>query len=507
MKGNDFKPGRERAVRLLLTMSLMSFFASCVYMKMNPPPDVNKADHGHDTEETLTCWLANAANMLAGAGYGTGNTVRYRADTIYKQMASEFAVDQNHIPSGWTDAAIEWWIGSANNRWPDNPYKYVDIVGYKDPKPWENAYGPRIIGNLLRKCAFVGTSIEMVEGVMEGGWGHAITVWGDEIYSPNDSMLNTNPRTVRVTDSEPYKERLIQDYSYDAYENPNPEGTNEGPGWYINYFQTTHPYIKHIIVLHPVDRTNLQDPVKKVIGSYSIHQTSRQDATDLHYKILSDTEILSYNTIITSTTENDPTIIESKPERKELDVTWDLSDAPVPECNWVVITTELILPNNAAMEYSDVHFTYQTSARTDAFPWLLWQLQTQPLENAEAIPNVTGGYVIGSFDICEGPEPIPDQAPIAKYRFIHRYPYNKSPDKHQFVLSGKEGFHIENVRFGHSYGILDSEELWEFEDWNTEISPDTYSLGKDPIQIPIIWERKLTYPRGETSTGKIPIIK
>ena len=59
--------------------------------------------------------------------------------------------------------------------------------------------------------------------------------------------------------------------------------------------------------------------------------------------------------------------IEGDPERKKLDVTWDLSDTPVPECSWMHITTELILPEDAPMEYSDVHFACQTSAGVGLF--------------------------------------------------------------------------------------------------------------------------------------------
>jgi hypothetical protein len=475
-------------------------------MKMSPPPDVNKEDHGHEDEPT--CWLANAANMLAGAGYGNGNTVQKRADEIYLQMIQNFQDDNGNIPTGWTDAAIEWWIGEVGQTvWPENPYKFWDIKGTKDPKPWDDINGLKIIGNHMRQCNFIGVSINLVSGVVEGGWGHAFTAWGDEIFKVKTPDLNTNPQTIRATDSEPYKEGLVQVYEYDDYENPNPGGTNEGLGWYLNYFQSTHPYIKHIIILHPIDKFTYPGPIKKVIGSYSIHQNNPQEATDLHYQIISDAEILSYNTNITSTTENFPSIIESQPERKKLDVTWDLSDEPVPECHWIIITTELILPEEAPMEYSDVHFTYPTSGGAVVFPWLSWEVQTQTLENAETIPNVTGGYIIGSFDISVGSEHIPDQRPIAQYRFIHRYPYNKSPNEHLFTLAGKEGFHIKNVRFGHSYGILNTEELWEFNDWNTEKSPEIYPLSRDPIGIPIIWERKLTYPQGETSTGKIPLIK
>jgi len=58
------------------------------YCKLANPPDVEK-DGGPGSD--LTCWLATAANMLAGAGYGTdGNTVQERAEEIYGQLKAEF---------------------------------------------------------------------------------------------------------------------------------------------------------------------------------------------------------------------------------------------------------------------------------------------------------------------------------------------------------------------------------------------------------------------------------
>jgi hypothetical protein len=54
------------------------------YAETGPlPPDANKPATGAD----ISCWLATAANMLAGAGYGTsGNTVQERAEEIYTQF-------------------------------------------------------------------------------------------------------------------------------------------------------------------------------------------------------------------------------------------------------------------------------------------------------------------------------------------------------------------------------------------------------------------------------------
>ena len=56
------------------------------YKKIDPPPDANKA--GPATDDT--CWLATAANMLAGAGYGNGPDVQARAEEIYDQLKTHF---------------------------------------------------------------------------------------------------------------------------------------------------------------------------------------------------------------------------------------------------------------------------------------------------------------------------------------------------------------------------------------------------------------------------------
>jgi hypothetical protein len=61
--------------------------ARAEYKKIDPPPDANKVTTGSDD----TCWLATAANMLAGAGYGYGNNVQEQADSIYTQLKTHFA--------------------------------------------------------------------------------------------------------------------------------------------------------------------------------------------------------------------------------------------------------------------------------------------------------------------------------------------------------------------------------------------------------------------------------
>jgi hypothetical protein len=55
------------------------------YLKIDPPPDVDK------NHPDLTCWIATAANMLAGAGYGpAGLNDQQRAEAIYNQLRIQF---------------------------------------------------------------------------------------------------------------------------------------------------------------------------------------------------------------------------------------------------------------------------------------------------------------------------------------------------------------------------------------------------------------------------------
>lgn len=59
------------------------------WQRMANPPDVDK-DYPN-----MTCWLATAANMLAGAGYGVGDPYdpQARAEAIYQQLVAQFGTD------------------------------------------------------------------------------------------------------------------------------------------------------------------------------------------------------------------------------------------------------------------------------------------------------------------------------------------------------------------------------------------------------------------------------
>lgn len=479
--------------RSVLALALLAL-TSCVYMKMNPPPDVDKA---LPIVNDNSCWMATAANMLAGAGYGDGATVQQRADDIYGDMVAQFGIAN----SGWTDTALNWWLGSANNTWSDNPYTVTTVYGNKSPKnPWANATGARFIGNELRRCQFVGLSISWpTAGTSIGSGGHAITSWGDH---SGRGTLTSNPGRVRVTDSDRDTGGDVQSYRYDAYTDPNPAGPNEGNGWYFDY-DNNHPYIKHIITLCSTDDPSDAILTQKVVGSYKVHQQKATAATDLHYQVGTDVDILSYKTMVTWPAENPPDITESQPQRRELEVDWDFTEEPVPQCTWVTITTEFILPRWNSIWYRNVHFTYPDGTLAAELPSIEWTMTTPEVEGAASIRNVTGGHVVGAFELVST-NPAAER-PAGEYRFVHEYSFDQDPEQHEIELRGRPGFQVTNVRFGHSYGYLDTEGLWSFSDWMTEDS-ETYSLGEEPVRISIDWEGRLPYPEGEDIFQAVPEI-
>ena len=92
------KPRHAMAVALC---GVALFAVGCSgYMKMNPPPDTDKVSLAGNN----SCYLATAANMLAGAGYGDGASVQARATDIYGDLTGHFGIANG----GWTDTALTW---------------------------------------------------------------------------------------------------------------------------------------------------------------------------------------------------------------------------------------------------------------------------------------------------------------------------------------------------------------------------------------------------------------
>jgi hypothetical protein len=85
------------------------------------------------------------------------------------------------------------------------------------------------------------------------------------------------------------------------------------------------------------------------------------------------------------------------------------------------------------------------------FPGFGWNIITANLENTN-IPDITGGYVIGSFDVVDlaGPTQL-----VGEYRFVHQYPPTQDPEQHMFVFRTPQDqsnceYVATNFRFGHT---------------------------------------------------------
>jgi hypothetical protein len=456
------------------------------FMAMDPPPDSDKPLPVPAGDQS--CWMHNAANMLAGAGYGNGTTVQARSDDIFANMNTQYGTANG----GWPSAAMQWWLASPHNTWTNNPYTVVTTYGNTNCAPWANANGAMDLGNELRQANMAGIAIRWPQTGTGCSGGHAITPWGDD--NTSIQQLTANPGGVRVTDSDTDNGGDVQAYTYDAYTNPNPGGPNEGNGWYFNAYGGNHPYIIDIVTLSPTIGPSGPDSVR-VTGCYQIQQTSEQEASDLHYRVGTDVDILSYRTWL-DWTEGPPTITENQP-RRELIVDWDLSGNKIPKGTWVTICTEFIESNWNSISYQEVHFTYPDGMATK-FPDLAWTMETPIIDKAEAIPNVTGGYVIGNFDIYDSNASISTE-PVARYRFVHQYLYNQSPESHTFQLTGTPGFVFANSRFTHSYGYPTLLELWRLEKFmslGSDLGIEQIILGDRPVIIPINWKGRLPYPEG-----------
>lgn len=476
---------------LLLAALLLGAAPGCAYMRMNPPPDADKTFLAANN----SCYLATAANLLAGAGYGTGTTVQQRSDDIYGQLIAQFGT----VNGGWTDAAMSWWLSSANNTWTTNPYTVVTVHGNKSPKnPWADANGAQTIGNELRANNLVGLSISWpVAGPTVGSGGHAITAWGDEVGSSR-THISANTTTVRLTDSDSEAGGDVQVYDYDAFASPNPGGANEGNGWYIDY-DPNHPYIKHIVTLAPTTSPAGKANAQRVVGSYKIQQTNEVAATDLHYTVQTDTTVLSYFTSVDVAGAGTPAITEQQP-RRGIVVDWTF-EKPVPAGTWVTIDTEFILPVWNAMTYQDVSFTYPKDGRRPV-PAFGWKIETPRVEKATAIPNVTGGYVVAALTLVDPRAPA-GAAPVGEYRLVHQYGFDQSPEQHLLKVTGPRGLVATNLRIGHSYGFLQKGALWRFEQWLTRLDERLELDPEKASDVRIDWTGKLPYPEGEDLRGRL----
>ncbi len=91
------------------------------------------------------------------------------------------------------------------------------------------------------------------------------------------------------------------------------------------------------------------------------------------------------------------------------------------------------LPTWNAIVYSDVRFTYPYGQQGTHKPGFGWRIVTPPVNDAN-VPDITGGYVIGAFEIRHAVW----NRVLVDYRLQHQYSYDQDPELHGFMLESVE---------------------------------------------------------------------
>jgi hypothetical protein len=453
----------------MIAVVLAPAWASAQYMKMDPPPDVDK------TSSNNSCWLATAANMLAGAGYGDGANVQDRADDIYAELVAHYTTG----PGGSPATALDWWLTNERPAGSTNPYTNVTTYGtYNVPYPTTTDV-PNFLGNELRECQMVGL------GIIGTGWAHAITAWGDDINSRDPLPVGTSPTEVSVTDSDNELSGPDPDVNTYNYQ-------TSGGGWYLGYSGT--PMISQFWTLCP-------EPEGVIArGQRTIHQNNEeQDATDLHFTAYQKedwVEILSYHVGIsephtkTITTDDYP---QTDGKVHSIHVEADFVN-PIPYCTDVTIDVEFYLNEWNTVRFEDVHWTYgfgKTAIKAAPdIGFSMWGIPRDiriddSNENGafgnDNVPSGTydasdpdNGFVVIAYDMYDVHDvhdvhDVSGKRKLVSDRFVHEFKNDVLFDTHFLEMElgqDEPAVLLRNFRWGYSQGyFVDGDELAAFDNW------------------------------------------
>lgn len=463
-------------------------------MQVNPPPDVNVGEEGKD----LSNWQAGAANMLAIAGYGIGTDIQTRAESIYSEINGHFGSNR----TGWTDAALEWWLSSEHNIWPDNPYKVVDVIGHKgSDKPFASKTLPTDMGMMSRNGDILAVTITWppVDPQMDPSGSNVLVFVGDDHKKNNTSG---NPKHIRVTDPHRNAGGAIQTYPYDYFDNPNPDGLNSGSGWYIAYDQN-HPFIKNVTVLKKVKKGSNVKLAFYNLASYKVSQPDPEAASAFKFVCEADTVFLDYELYMDRNPRRGPELMEKVSNNQMISVEWNLTGRNASEGRWLTISTAMTLPGRHHMTYRDIQFRLGKNNLVEAAPRICWKIEFEPVDNTR-ITNISGGYIIGSVEVHKPDTLANSGETLAELRFSTRHDISESLLYHSLFVCGEEGYETGRIRLGNSFGKLTPAGLWEFDNWLTEI----YSPGalSDTLQHSFHWNGDVLYPSAGSYYERIPVV-
>ena len=460
------------------------------------PPDVDKFTHGHPNSKS--CWIATASNMLAGAGYGTGATAQAKADNIYTQMTAHYDISKG----GWPRTALKWWLASANNTWPANPYVFVGIRGNWNvtaQAPYGNSNLPSIIGNKLRDGESLGVAF-FWDG---SSLGHVTAVWGDEGFTPDNydvSPIDINPKKIIMVDSDCDSGGNLQKYTYERY--PITTTSPVSYGWRFKEYGswTPKPWVRCLSTLSKSDLDPLATYTRRqrIIGSYKVSKPGQvPDSTSLHYVVGAQTgNLILWDTDIDWDANTVPTIVDSPTQPKQLTVDWDLSDNPVPFGNQITITTELGIENGGGIWYSGVSFPGIYANIPDfGLDIIHNMIGSSPFDPNDE--DIIGGFIYGTMTVSDG------NGNDGEFSFVKEYDFDQSPEWHNVIISphpeATEVYQISNLKFGHAYTLPDEpNDIWAFEEWLTDHYTGPYDLipAGPPLEFELNWTGRglLPYP-------------
>ena len=140
-----------------------------------PPPPI-----GGDN----SCWQAAAANLLGGAGYGTGVDMQGRADSIYNQLITDLGVGN----LGNTARGVNYWLHMYGKNPASDEYRpAIDYTDVTDVTRMLNANDYDFLLDELARCQYVAVSFDqpahvmtLVGGAKEAHWpGGSFSIWHD----------------------------------------------------------------------------------------------------------------------------------------------------------------------------------------------------------------------------------------------------------------------------------------------------------------------------------------
>lgn len=171
-----------------LCLVLLVQVAAAQTQVYKPVPDVDKPGVPND----YTCWLACAANLLGGAGWGNLGDPQANADQIYNTLVQDICNNNGVSFAGYLEHATNYWLYAYGLN-PDSPYyrppvpaqqaHYTDVTvvakAELDATDWNNMLAE------LARCQYVAASF--VEPTP-----HCMTLVGGDYYTAQ----NTTPTGV-----------------------------------------------------------------------------------------------------------------------------------------------------------------------------------------------------------------------------------------------------------------------------------------------------------------------